>query len=65
MNTYIVLVAKGLKLDQTVLRVDREPLEVHVAADVEVHSLAESDQAGVVHLDGLGGVLKFWRPGAR
>ena len=65
MNAYTGLVAKGLELDHTLLQVHRELREVHVAADVKVHSLAESDEAVVEDLDGLGGVVKCWDPEAK
>ena len=64
-NAYTDLVAKGLELDHAPLQVDREPLEVHVATDVEVQSLAESDEAVVEDLDGLGGIVNPWHPEAR
>ena len=65
MTAYTGLVAKGLELDHTLLQVHRELREVHVAADVKVHSLAESDETVVEDLDGLGGVVKCWDPEAR
>ena len=65
LDAYSRLVGKGLKLDHTLMHVQREPTEVHVAADVEVHPLAESDQAVVEDLVGLGGILKCWYPEAR
>ena len=44
------------------MHVDGEHLEVHVAADVEVHPLAVAHHAVLVHLDRLGGVVKFGLP---
>ena len=50
MSYYVGLVAKGLKLDFTLLHVHRVHLEVHLAADVEVDPLAEPHYAVLVNL---------------
>ena len=62
MNCYMDLVAKGLEGDVALLHVHRIVGEVHVAADVEVHPLAVAHHAVLVHLDRLGGVVKFGLP---
>ena len=62
MNSYLDLVAKGLEPHVALLKVHGIVGEVHVAADVEVHPLAEPHNAVVVHLDRLGGVVKLRLP---
>ena len=62
MNCYMDLVAKGLEGDVALLHVYGIVGEVHVAADVEVHPLAEPHHAVLVHLDRLRGVVKFGLP---
>ena len=62
MNCYMDLVAKGLEGDVALLHVHGIVGEVHVAADVEVHPLAVAHHAVLVHLDRLGGVVKFGLP---
>ena len=62
MNSYLDLVAKGLESDVALLQVHGVVGEVHVAADVEVHPLAEPHHAVAVHLDRLGGVVKLRLP---
>ena len=62
MNCYMDLVAKGLEGDVALLHVHGIVSEVHVAADVEVHPLAVAHHAVLVHLDRLGGVVKFGLP---
>ena len=62
MNCYMDLVAKGLEGDVALLHVHGIVGEVHVAADVEVHPLAVAHHAVLVHLDRLGGVVKFGFP---
>ena len=60
--SYLDLVAKGLEPHVALLKVHGIVSEVHVAADVEVHPLAEPHNAVVVHLDRLGGVVKLRFP---
>ena len=65
LNSYIGLVAEGLKLNMTGLHVHWVVVELHVAANVEVHPLGEPHHVVLVHLDRLGGVAKLWGPEAR
>ena len=62
MNSYLDLVAKGLESDVALLQVHGVVGEVHVAADVEVDSLAEPHHVVAVHPDRLGGVVKLGLP---
>ena len=62
MNCYMDLVAKGLEGDVALLHVHGIVGEVHVAADVEVDSLAEPHHVVAVHPDRLGGVVKLGLP---
>ena len=62
MSSYLDLVAKGLESDVALLQVHRVVGEVHVAADVKVHPLAEPHHAVAVHPDRLGGVVKLRLP---
>ena len=65
MNSYLDLVAKGLQSDVALLKVHGVIGEVHVAADVEVDTLAEPHHVVAVHPDRLGGVVKLGLPDPR
>ena len=51
LSSYIDLVAEGLKLDMTRLYVHWVVVELHVAADVEVHPLGKPHHVVLVDLD--------------